>query len=194
MQSALDEDRVAWVSTHVIPFEAEMRTRLRRLCRNPAEADDLIQDIYFRLLKAESVEHVREPRAFVMQIAKNLIIDRARRESLVQVEPASDIEYLADAQPSQERVVMARNELQWVLGLIGRLPERCRLVFRARRIYGMSQNETAQCLQVSENIIEKETIRGLKLLADMIARSGVNQAEQLQQNMEGASVAKKPNV
>jgi len=194
MQSTIDQDRVAWVSAHVIPFEAEMRARLRRLCRHPAEADDLMQDIYFRLLQAESVEHVREPRAFVMQIAKNLIIDRARRDAVVHIEPAAAIEHIADVEPSPERVAMARAELKWVLGLIGELPDRCRQVFRARRIYGMSQNETAQCLRVTENVVEKETMRGLKLLSDMIARVGVDQAEQLQQTRQGAAADKKPYV
>lgn len=194
MQPATDKDRVAWVSTHVIPFEAEMRMRLRRMCKTSSEADDLMQDIYFRLLQTPSVEHVREPRAFVMQIAKNLIVDHARHDAVVQVESTTDIDYFSDAQPSPERVVMARNELQWVLGMIGRLPERCRLVFRARRIYGMSQNETAQCLRVSENIVEKETIRGLKLLSDMISRSGLGRSEQFLKSKEGASADTKPNV
>lgn len=194
MQPAKDEDRVAWVSKHVIPFEAEMRVRLLRMCRSPAEADDLMQDIYYRLLQAESVDHVREPRAFVMQIAKNLMTDHYRRNAVVQIEPTADIDYIADAQPLPERTAAARNELQWVLGLIGRMPERCRLVFRARRIYGMSQKEAAQCLQVSENIIEKETIKGLKLLSDMIARLDTDQAEQSQHTMEGASADKKPYV
>jgi len=129
-----------------------------------------------------------------MQIAKNLIVDHARHDAVVQVESTTDIDYFSDAQPSPERVVMARNELQWVLGMIGRLPERCRLVFRARRIYGMSQNETAQCLRVSENIVEKETIRGLKLLSDMISRSGLGRSEQFLKSKEGASADTKPNV
>ena len=81
-----------------------------------------------------------------------------------------------------------------VLGLIGELPDRCRQVFRARRIYGMSQNETAQCLRVTENVVEKENMRGLKLLSDMIARVGVDQAEQLQQTRQGAAADKKPYV
>ena len=36
--------------------------------------------------------------------------------------------------PTPERVVFAREELKWVLGLIGRLPDRCKSVFRARRV------------------------------------------------------------
>lgn len=192
MQIKIDPDRVAWVSAHVIPFEAEMRTRLRRLCGSAAEADDLMQDVYHRLLQTESVEHVREPRAFVMQIAKNLLIDRARRNAVVQIEAAATIEHLADPEPTPERVAMAKAELKWVLAMIGNLPDRCKQVFRARRLYGMSQLETAQCLHVTENVVEKETIRGLKLLSDMIARVGADEAAQLTQTRQGAAADKKP--
>jgi RNA polymerase sigma-70 factor (ECF subfamily) len=170
----LDPALVAWVSAHVIPFEAELRSRLRRVCANAAELDDLIQDVYFRILKMESVDHILEPRAFVMQTAKNIMVDRLRRDAIVQIEAMANLEELdvADSAPTPERVVGARAELAWALGLVAGLPERCRQVFRARKVHGLSQAETAESLGVTENVVEKETMRGMKLLSDMVAQVG----------------------
>jgi RNA polymerase sigma factor (sigma-70 family) len=172
----IDPAVVAWVSTHVIPYEAELRLRLRRLCHGEAEVDDLVQDVYYRILKMESVGHVLEPKAFLMQIAKNIMVDRFRRESVVHIEAVASLEALdvADPGPTPERVALARAELKWVLGLVGNLPERCRRVFSARKIDGLSQNETARSLNISENVVEKEMMRGLKLVADMVAQVGVD--------------------
>ncbi|MBW8883129.1 MAG: RNA polymerase sigma factor, partial [Asticcacaulis sp.] len=157
-----DQAVVAWVSANVIPYEAELRQRLRRICASTAEVDDLVQDVYCRLLKMETVAHVGEPRAFLMQIAKNIIIDRLRRDAIVHIYAVADLDELAvaDSGPSPERVALARSELKWVLGMVAHLPERCRQVFRARKIQGLSQHDTALSLGVSENIVEKETIRG----------------------------------
>lgn len=172
-----DQAVVAWVSANVIPYEAELRQRLRRICASTAEVDDLVQDVYCRLLKMETVAHVGEPRAFLMQIAKNIIIDRLRRDAIVHIYAVADLDELAvaDSGPSPERVALARSELKWVLGMVAHLPERCRQVFRARKIQGLSQHDTALSLGVSENIVEKETIRGLKLISDMVSEVGIEQ-------------------
>jgi RNA polymerase sigma-70 factor (ECF subfamily) len=198
MIAPLDPAIVAWVSAHVIPYEAELRARLRRLCNSEAEVDDLVQDVYFRILKMESVQHVLEPKAFLMQIAKNILVDRFRREAIVQIDAVASLEALdvADPGPSPERVALARAELKWVLGLVANLPERCRRVFSARKIDGLSQQETAHSLNLTENVVEKEMMRGLKLVAEMVARVGVDSgqaAPQAAQARPGRAL-RKPHV
>lgn len=179
MNAPVDPKVVAWVSANVIPFEAELRARLRRLCGSPAEVDDLIQDVYYRILKTEAVEHIREPKAFLMQTAKNILVDRFRRDAIVSIDAVANLEELEveHSNPSTERVALARAELKWVLGLVANLPERCKQVFSARKIYGMSQNETALSLGISENIVEKEMMKGVKLVAEMVKTRGIDHGE-----------------
>jgi RNA polymerase sigma-70 factor (ECF subfamily) len=107
-----------------------------------------------------------------MQTAKNILIDRARHDAVVHIDAFADLDDLdvADGAPSPERVALARAELKWVLGLVANLPERCRQVFSARKIDGMSQDETAARLGITENVVEKEMMRGLKLVAQMVAQ------------------------
>jgi RNA polymerase sigma-70 factor (ECF subfamily) len=81
---------------------------------------------------------------------------------------------IEDASPSPERVAVARAELRGVLGLMANLPDRCKDVFRARRIEGLSQQETAASLDISEGIVEQETMRGMKLIQKMIASVGLD--------------------
>lgn len=170
----MDPDIVEWLTSHFLPFEAELRMRLRRVCQGPAEIDDVIQDTYYKLLMVGSLEHVREPKAFLVRTAKNIVIDRMRRDAIVNIEAVANLEQLEmeDAAPSPERVVAARSELKWVMGLIDNLPARCKAVFRSRRIYGLSQHETAETLGVSEGIVEQETMKGMALISDMVARVG----------------------
>lgn len=173
----MDEDVVEWVMSNFLPFEAELRLMLRRVCASPAEVDDVIQETYYKVLQMASMGHVREPRAFLVRISKNIVIDRMRRDAVVSIEAMANLEELeiADTAPSPERVALARAELRWVIGLIANLPDRCKEVFRARRIYGLSQSETAETLGINEGIIEKETRRGMVLISEMIARVGVHE-------------------
>jgi RNA polymerase sigma-70 factor (ECF subfamily) len=46
-------------------------------------------------------------------------------------------------------------------------------VFRARRLHGMSQNETAQTLGLSDGVVEHEMMKGMRLMSEMISRHGM---------------------
>jgi RNA polymerase sigma factor (sigma-70 family) len=184
----MDEDVVEWVTSNFLPFEAELRGMLRRVCASPAEVDDVIQETYYKVLQMASMDHVREPRGFLVRISKNIVIDRMRRDAIVSIEAMANLDALeiADSAPSPERVALARAELRWVIGLIANLPDRCKEVFRARRIYGLSQGETAETLGITEGIVEKETMRGMKLISDMIARVGVHDDPRACANIQSA--------
>jgi RNA polymerase sigma factor (sigma-70 family) len=184
----MDEDIVEWVTSNFLPFEAELRVTLRRVCASPAEVDDVIQETYYKVLQMASMDHVREPRGFLVRISKNIVIDRMRRDAIVNIEAMANLDELeiADSAPSPERVALARAELRWVIGLIANLPDRCKEVFRARRIYGLSQIETAETLGISEGIVEKETMRGMALISDMIAQVGVHDDRQARAHIQSA--------
>lgn len=167
---------VTWVRFHVIPYEAEVRRWIQAVYYEKSEIDDIIQDIYFRILKLDSVAHITDPRAYLYQAARNTIAGRLRRKRIVSIRTVQDLDELGiyDGAPSPERVAAARAELKWVLCLIAGLPERCSQVMKLRKIYGLSQAETATRLAVSENIIEKETIKGVKMISEMAKRIGVS--------------------
>lgn len=171
-----DPGTVAWVSSNIVPFEAELRHKLRYICKGQGEVDDLVQDVYYRLLQLPSVEHIEDPRSYLFQIARNIVIDQMRRKSVVSIETVHNLDELAiaDNSPSPEHAAMASAELKWVLGIIANLPERCRDVFRMRKVYGLSQAETASNLGLSENIVEKETMRGMHIISDIVARVGLS--------------------
>lgn len=166
-----------WMSRHVLPYEGELRVRLGGFCgaagpgAHGVEIDDIIQEVYFRILKLAAVDYIREPKDFVMQMAKNILVDKLRRDAIVDIAVIADLERLGveDPGPSPERVAAGKIELGWIVGLIGALPERCRQVFVARKVFGYSQTETADQLSLSENVVEKETMRGVKLLSRMVA-------------------------
>ncbi|MEO7493972.1 MAG: RNA polymerase sigma factor [Massilia sp.] len=196
MNNFVDSAVVEWLTSNFLPFEAELRTMLRRVCASPAEVDDVIQETYYKVLLMSSISHVREPKGFLVRIAKNLVTDRMRRDAIVSIEAMANLEDLEipDSAPNPEHVAMARAELRWVIGLIANLPDRCKEVFRARRIYGMSQLETAETLGISEGIVEQETMKGMQLISKMIARVGVHDHALPAQVVKSKSAVKKRHV
>jgi RNA polymerase sigma-70 factor (ECF subfamily) len=157
---------VAFVGGHILPHEADVRAWLRRTGSLPADIDDIIQETYCRLAGLETVAHIVSGRAYFFRTARNIAIERIRRARIVRIDCVTEIDALnvVDDEPSPERVVAGRRELVRVQRLIEGLPERCRQIFTLRRIHGLSQREVATRLGVTENVVEAQAMRGLRLI------------------------------
>ncbi|GEB38999.1 hypothetical protein GLI01_30340 [Gluconacetobacter liquefaciens] len=157
---------VRWVSSHVIPQEQKVRGALRRLGIAESDIDDLIQDAYCRLATLRSVDHIDRPGAYFMQIVKNAWRDNRRRARVVRLEDFTENATLTveDQATDIEAAVSARQQLKLVETLLATLPERCRTIFTWRRMEGISQREISRRLGVSENVVENDIQKALRLI------------------------------
>lgn len=162
---------LAFVGTQILPHEADLRQWLARLGVKAHECDDVIQDVYCRLLRLERTDHILDPRAYLFRSARNVVLEQVRKSRIVSIMTVQNIDDLgiADQGPSPESATSSRAELTKVLALIKTLPARCRDVFELRKVHGLSQAETASRLRLSENVVEKETARGLTLILRIMA-------------------------
>ena len=178
MSKRVDDEALDWLTLHVLPHEAELRCMLRRVCVSAAEIDDVIQETCYRILLIQDLDHVRLGRERHVDLEHEAVQLRlGERDAVVSIETMANLDDLdiADSAPSPERVVFAREELKWVFGLIGQLPERCKSVFQARRVQGMSQGETAPTLGLTDSVVEHEMMRAMRLMSDMISQHGMAQ-------------------
>lgn len=163
---------LAFLTAQVLPHEAALRSWLLKLGVRPDERDDVVQETYYRLFRMSHIDHIGDARAYFYRTARNVVLEQARRAKVVSILTVQNIDELgiASSVATPESETVARLELNRVLGLIASLPERCRRIFEMRKIDGLSQAETARMMRVSENIVEKETARGLMFILDDLAR------------------------
>lgn len=156
-----------WFEAEVLPLEGRLTRYLRRMWRDPAEIDDLRQEIYVRVYESA---HTRIPPAagpHLFAVARNLLIDRLRRARLVRIDHGADLARLnvivdeADA----ERVLSGREEIRRLQEIVAILPPRCREVFRLRKVLGQSQKEVAATLGIAEGTVEKQLAKAMRVLA-----------------------------
>lgn len=157
---------VAWLGREILPHEAAVRVWLRRSFAAAGDVDDILQETYCRLAALSNIDHISEPRGYFFQAARSVALEQIRRARVVRIETVSEIEALdlALEDPSAERIVSGRRELERVRGLIAALPDRCRRIFELRKIEGVPQREIARRLGVSEHVVENESVRGLRAI------------------------------
>jgi len=167
------DERIAWFKAVVLPHEAPLRRHLRRTGAPPAEIDDLVAEALTRAYAAADWRRIDRGRSYLFAIARNLILDAARRSKVVAFDAIADIEALnlPDGQPSPEAAVSARDELRVLQAAVDRLPPRAREVFLLRRIDNLSLLEVADRLGLSVSTVEKHLTRAMTELTSAMAES-----------------------
>ncbi|TGX49571.1 sigma-70 family RNA polymerase sigma factor [Sphingomonas gei] len=144
------------------------RFMLARQC-NPAEVEDLLQDLYVKLTSMRTGP-VSNPRAYLYQMANNLLHDHRRGRRRQQVRDdhwtrnrvGPDLE--KDATPSPEESVIARDELERVNEALASMPERTAQILKMYRLDGLSQKAIATSLDLSLSAVEKHLQRAYRKL------------------------------
>jgi RNA polymerase sigma-70 factor (ECF subfamily) len=157
----------SWFKREILPHEAALLRYLARTWSNRNDIDDLRQEIYVRVYEAAARARPLSPKAYLFTTARHLMADQLRRGRVVSIEATADLEasnVLID-EISPERRTSARQELSRLARALDSLPPRCRTVIWLRRVEGISQRQAAERLGITEGTVEKQTIKGVRLLA-----------------------------
>ncbi|HEV2560761.1 MAG TPA: RNA polymerase sigma factor [Rhizomicrobium sp.] len=171
----------AWFVREVLPLEAVLMQFLRRSTRNHTDAEDLRQEVYMRVCEAAQSDIPHSAKSFVFTVARNLLIDRARREPIVSIEAVADLETLNVAidEPGPDRNAIARDELRRLQAALENLPQRFRSAVVMRKVDGLSRREIAARLGITEKTVERHLTEGLRALASSFYGESTNLGRQL---------------
>lgn len=138
-----------------------LRGWLRQRLNNSADAADLAQDTFVRVLLARTAGTLQEPRHYLATVARGLVIDLYRRRSLEQ----AYLEALALRPevyaPSAETRALILDSLLAIDRLLDGLGARTRAIFLAVQLDGLSYEKAAERVGVSVSTVRKHLARGL---------------------------------
>lgn len=168
------QEKARWLARHVLPYEPLLRARLRRMFMQGIEVDDVIQEMYARLVSQPSLESIKYPRQYAARTATAIVIDHLRRSRVISINAAGSLEQLEISAPevSPEQQLEFREEIAAVAQFLAMQPERTREVLIMRRVEGLSQQQTADRLGISTKTVEKHMAQGVAALMELFGRGG----------------------
>ena len=127
----------------------------QRLSRD--EVADIVQETYYRVHRAGGVDGIRNPKAFLFRVAKNIRLNAAKHlRSRVEIDEVDAAELdVASDEPGPYRSFQSQQELAVVRAALEELAPTCRQAFVMNRFENMTFGEIAAELDLSVSMIEK---------------------------------------
>ena len=165
-----DDAVSAWFIREILPLEANLMHYLQHNWRNASDIPDLRQEVYVRVFEAAQERIPDNPENFLFVCARNLLINRMRREQVVPMDTFADFDALeiASEAPSPDSLVIKRDELRRLEAAIEHLPPRTREAISLAYFEGLTRSEIAARMGVTHQVASRFIAKGTLVLADLL--------------------------
>ncbi|NIB41837.1 RNA polymerase sigma factor [Pseudomaricurvus alkylphenolicus] len=139
--------------------------------RSDDEAQDIAHQAFERLLCLPDPGQVEKPRAYLFQLARNLLIDECRRDKVKR--ERQDTLYALSQQEdlrSPESCALQRQQLTLLQEAIERLPAKRQQAFVLSRVHQLSYREIAEEMNISTEGVKKHVMRALDACHEFLSR------------------------
>lgn len=169
----MEEDRKAFWARMYAEHHDALNGFFRRRIAQPADAQDLAQEVYLRLLRVDSRDNsaIENPEAYLYTVASNLV----KEYGAMQKRSSANVDIAAIPEPeapegSAEDQVERELRRRRLAEVLERLPPRCRAVMIMQYRDGMTYQQMAKELGVSTHMIKKHVTKALALCRRGLAR------------------------
>ncbi|KMN19456.1 RNA polymerase sigma factor [Pseudomonas weihenstephanensis] len=140
-------------------FYTQILHFLRKRTDNASDAADMTQDVFTQWLGYQDRAKVEQPRAFLFQMARNLLRDHWRRQQVRHSAharpPEHDAEPLSDERDDPMLAAQRLQRLEQLKAVLAELSPRRREALMLHRFEGLSQAQIAQRMGISVSMVEK---------------------------------------
>lgn len=153
----LNVHKQLWFS-HV--YQAHQTTLLswfKHKLKHHHQSEDLSQEVFYRALKSHyQHENIKEPKAWLLGIAKHVIIDHWRHQQVERLYLEALSQLPAEFYPSVEHEICIRETLFQVHKVLEKLPARATQVFLLSQLDGLTYKNICAQLNISEATVKRD--------------------------------------
>jgi RNA polymerase sigma-70 factor (family 1) len=169
MQRGTDEH--LWFQGLYNDFFGKVYAFARKHSRDTDEAEDLAHDVFLKLWQNRAMfSDTIPPDAQLLTIARQLVINRYKRELVRQQVYATWQADKANATPADEteRPLQTAELTAKLQDALASLPPKRREIFEKSRLEGLSYDEIAEQLAISRSTVESQMVKALRAMREKL--------------------------
>ena len=151
-------------------YHARLYNFCYRIIRNAQEAEDLVQNVFIAIWEnREKLDENKSFSGFVFRIARNKVLNKIKQNLTRQVYQG----YLLDNEQVQNDLrtdIESRELMELIRKGIDSLPERTKNIFLLSRNEGLTYQEIASRLEISENVVDHEIRKSLQHIKEKLKK------------------------
>ncbi len=177
-----------------IEHEKTIRRIVAKYCPIPEDIEELTQEVFIRAFAVERKEDIRDPKAFLLKIAKNLSLSEVKKHSRTKTDYADDtlggLDMLADKKQSLlDEELESKRKLFVLSQAVASLAPEYRSPFLMKKISNMKFSEIADELNISKQAAEKRVARALIACKHYLVKHGYDFSD-----LDGINISQKSNT
>jgi RNA polymerase sigma-70 factor (ECF subfamily) len=151
------EDRRALVERLIADHSGTLREFLRRRVSELQVVDDLLQEVFLRMLRLPAEREIQNPAGYMFTVADNLTKEHLRNTGKRAALDIDDplVESRTAQLPDFGRELDEAQRVRRLREVLGQLSPKCQTVVALRYWQGQSYEEIAQQLDISANMVKK---------------------------------------
>jgi RNA polymerase sigma factor (sigma-70 family) len=157
-------DRNRFVTSIAAQYGRRLRRFLTLRLRNPADAQDLAQEVFLRLLRVDRHDAIRSPEAYLFTVASHVIHQHTLSQNAVPAtvdidETFAELQLIAADDP--QRQSDSRQRVESLQAVLDELPPKMAAALVLHRALGLSIEEIGRKLGVARPTAKKYLARAL---------------------------------
>lgn len=167
-----EEESIPGRCSDVARWYDEYHLRLLNFLRSglkaEADAEDVSQEVYLRLLRIPEDRVVEHPRAYLFRVAANVINDWRAGQKVLETRPTEELDRFAGPDDSADHYENLKR-FERVERALNALPAHYRATIVLKTTHGMTYDEIAAHLGVSERMVKRYIVKAYARLRDRLA-------------------------
>lgn len=163
----------AQIEAYAQEFQPALSAFFMRRCASPDLTEDLVQDVFVRLLRRKQSGEIDHPAAYVMQTASSVWNDHLRAGQIRHIAEHDEYDDLGHSPEgiSPERVYEGREAISRILEALSVMPARTQDIYILCRFDGFKRHEAAKRLGISVSAIDKHLMAATKQVGQVFGES-----------------------
>lgn len=152
----------------MLKYYNELVYYVQRMIGDKEQAVDIIQETYTKTIEKSKQLDIKNERAFLYKVAKNLVIDQSRKKKNRDNISFEEENFSIPKEEQPEHLAIKHLEEKLLIEALNSLPKRLKQVFVLHIFDGYSKKQIASMMDLNLNTVQKYVINATKKLSDYI--------------------------